>query len=227
MQRNNQDILLEVLGATAEVMGNQLQPAALMLMAEDLSEYPLDAVLNAVKRCRRELSGRLNLAAIIERVQSTDGTFGAEEAWAVMSRPEGETVVITDQMGEAMQFARHLLDDKDHVAARMAFKEAYTRIMNKARDEKIKPHWFISFGHDEWGRVRPVAEAIRVGKLQLDNALKLMSPENANDLLKLTGNENHPLYLENKQDEPRDIAEGLSKLGDLKRSLTQKLTATP
>jgi hypothetical protein len=125
MQQSEMEILLITLGATAEVMGTQLQSAALMLMAEDLSEYPLSATLAAIKRCRRELNGRLTLAVILERVQAADGIPGAEEAWALMSRPEDDTVVITEQMGEAMQIAGPLLKDGDRVAARMAFKEAY------------------------------------------------------------------------------------------------------
>ena len=151
MQQSEMEILLTTLGATAEVMGTQLQPAALMLMAEDLSEFPLTDALTAIRRCRRELTGRLTLAAIIERIQSADGMPGADEAWALMSRPESDTVIITEQMGEAMQSARPLLAE-DHVAARMAFKDAYTRIVREARDKKIKPKWFVSMGMDKEGR---------------------------------------------------------------------------
>lgn len=229
-RRSENDVLLEVIGATAEVMGNQLNPAALMLMAEDLAEYPLDVVLNAIKRCRRELSGRLSLAAIIERIQSADGMHGAEEAWALMSRPDSETVVITEQMSEAMQFARQLLNDGESVAARMAFKEAYTRIMQRARETNAKPRWFVSFGHDPQGRIQPVAEAVRSGKLQLDHALELMSPDARIEVLKLTGQNNHPLILEHRQalieqSKPLDTKSGLARIAEIKRNLAQRLAA--
>lgn len=227
MHQSEMEVLLTTLGATAEVMGTQLQPAALMLMAEDLSEFNINDVLAAIKRCRRELSGRLTLAAIIERVQAADGMPGAEEAWAIMSRPESDTIVITEQMGEAMQSARALLEDGDKIGARMAFKDAYTRILNEARERPIKPHWFVSLGHDKEGRAQPIAEAVRTGKLTLDHSLKLLSPDSKAQVLQLTGNVNHPFLLEYKQaqleeQKPLDSVTGLKRIAEIKRSLAMK-----
>jgi hypothetical protein len=227
MQQSEMEILVTNLGATAEVMGTQLQPAALMLMAEDLSEYQLPDVLAAIKRCRRELSGRLTLAAIIERVQAADGMPGADEAWALMSRPESDTVVITEQMGEAMQVARPLLNDGDKVGARMAFKDAYARIVADAREKKIQPKWFVSLGHDKEGRPHPIAEAVRTGKLSLDHSLCLLSPDSKAQLLQLTGNVNHPFLLEHRQQQleeqkPLDAAKGLKHIAALKSMLALK-----
>lgn len=226
MQQSEMEILLTTLGATAEVMGTQLQPAALMLMAEDLSEFPLTDALTAIKRCRRELTGRLTLAAIIERIQSADGMPGADEAWALMSRPEGDTVIITEQMAEAMQSARPLLAE-DHVAARMAFKDAYTRIVREARDKKIKPKWFVSMGMDKGGRAQPIAEAVRCGKLELNHSIALLSPDAKAEVLQLTGNNDHPFLLEYKQAQleeqtPIDAQTGLKKLAEIKNMLARK-----
>lgn len=229
MRQSDMEILLTTLGATAEVMGTQLQPSSLMLMAEDLSEFQLSDVLAAIKRCRRELSGRLTLAAIIERVQAADGMPGAEEAWALMSRPEGDTAVITEQMGEAMQVARPLLNEGDRVAARMAFKDSYVRIVNDARDKKIKPKWFVSLGHDKEGRIQPIAEAVRCGKLLLESSLNLLSPDGKAQVLQLTGNVNHPFLLEHKkaqleEQKPLDTKSGLQRITALKAMLAYKKT---
>ncbi len=227
MHQSEMETLLTTLGATAEVMGTQLQPAALMLMAEDLSEFSLSDVLAAIKRCRRELSGRLTLAAIIERVQAADGMPGAEEAWALMSRPEDDTIVITEQMGEAMQVARPLLDEGERVAARMAFKDAYVRIINDAREKRIKPKWFVSLGHGKEGRAQPIAEAVRSGKLLLEHSLNLLSPNGKAEVLQLTGNVNHPFLLEHKQAQleerqPLDARAGLKRIAEIKAMLTAK-----
>ena len=226
MQQSEMEILLTTLGATAEVMGTQLQPAALMLMAEDLSEFPLTDALTAIRRCRRELTGRLTLAAIIERIQSADGMPGADEAWALMSRPESDTVIITEQMGEAMQSARPLLAE-DHVAARMAFKDAYTRIVREARDKKIKPKWFVSMGMDKEGRAQPIAEAVRCGKLELNHSIALLGPDAKAEVLQLTGNSDHPFLLEYKQSQleeqtPLDAQTGLKKLAEIKNMPARK-----
>ena len=139
MHQSEMEVLINALTATAEVMGTELKPASIMLMTDDLADYPLESVLSALKRCRREVSGRLTLAAIVERVQSADGMPGPDEAWAIMSRPESDTIVMTEQMGEAMQPARPLLADGDKIGARMAFKDAYTRIVADAREKRIKP----------------------------------------------------------------------------------------
>ena len=226
MHPSDMEILISTLGATAEVMGTQLQPTALMLMAEDLSEFQLSDVLTAIKRCRRELSGRLTLNAIIERVQAADGMPGAEEAWALMSRPENDTVIITEQMGEAMQIARPLLGE-DRVAARMAFKDAYLRIVNDARDKKIKPKWFVSLGHDKEGRAQPIAEGVRSKKLLLEHSLNLLSPDGKAEVLQLTGNVNHPFLLVHKQAQleeqrPLDAKTGLQRISALKAILAYK-----
>lgn len=221
MQRSEIETLFQALGATAEIMGTKLQPMAITLMAEDLSEYPLDEVMTALKRCRREVSGRFTLASIIDRINAADGFPGADEAWALMSRPEDDTVVIIREMAEAMQVARPLLVDGDNVAARMAFRETYTRIVNEAREKRIKPKWFVSLGHDPQGRAQPIADAIRAGKLQLDHSLSLLGPDSKAELLKLTGNTSHPFLLEYKQaqieaQKPLDREAGLKHIAALK-----------
>lgn len=227
MHQSEMELLINALTATAEVMGTEIKPAALMLMVDDLADYPLDSVLAALKRCRREISGRLTLAAIVERVQAADGFIGSDEAWAIMSRPEGDTIVMTEQMGEAMQPARPLLADGDKIGARMAFKDAYARIVADARDKRIKPKWFASLGHDKEGRAEPIAEAVRTGKLSLEHSLRLLSPDNQAQVLQLTGNVNHPFLLEHRQaqleeQKPLDAAKGMKHIAALKNMLAVK-----
>jgi hypothetical protein len=226
MQRSEHEMLIAALGATAEIMQTQLQPAALMLMAEDLSAYKVVDVLAALKRVRHEVSGRLTLAVIIERLQSADGIPGGDEAWALMSRPESDTIVITRQMAEAMQIARPLLADGDKIGARMAFKDAYTRIVANAREQRIEAEWFVSLGFDTEGRAQPIADAIRSGKLSLTHSLKLLSPAGKAEVLELTGNTNHALLAEFKQarleeKRPRD-PNGRKHFEELKDFLKRK-----
>lgn len=226
MQRSETETLFQALGATAEVMGTELKPAALMLMVDDLSEYPLDSVLAALKKCRREVSGRLTLDKIIDRINAADGFPGADEAWALMSRPEDDTIVIIQEMAEAMQVARPLLNEGDNTAARMSFRETYTRIVNEARANHIKPKWFVSLGHDKLGRAQPVADAIRAGKIGIDHAISLMGPDEKAEVLQLTGNHNHPFLLTYKQAKleekrPLDRDSGLKHIAALKGLLRQ------
>ena len=61
------------------------------------------------------------------------------------SLDESETVVWTDQVAEAAAVARPILEAGDDVGARMAFRDAYERIVRERVDE---PRWFPSLGSD-------------------------------------------------------------------------------
>lgn len=153
---------------TAEVMGHELTPLAAEAMAHELASYPPDAVAAALRRCQREQSGRLTLAAIIARID--DGHPGVEEAWAMCPRDEDVTVVWTDEICAAYGVASPLIREGDQVAARMAFKESYTRLLQEARDEKRPAHWTVSVGHSLNGRCEPIVAAVEKGRLPADFA---------------------------------------------------------
>lgn len=160
--------LEEALILTAEVLGTPLSPAAAKLMLADLAPYPEPAVLEALARCRREVTGRLTLAAIIERLD--DGRPGPEAAWAGCPRDEGETVVWTEEQREAFGVAAALLAEGDRVGARMAFLEAYRRLVAEARAARRPVTWAVSLGHDVAGREGPIREALAAGRLAARDA---------------------------------------------------------
>ena len=72
--------LLQAIAVTAELTATELSKDAARALADDLDGYPVHAVLNALRACRRELTGRLTLAAVIQRIE--DGRPGPEEALA-------------------------------------------------------------------------------------------------------------------------------------------------
>ena len=162
------DLLIKAVISTAEVMGAELTEAAADMMCEDLSEYTEPAVLQALQRCRREVSGRrLTLADIISRID--DGRPGANEAWAMMPKSESETVVWTDEMCAASSFASALLHDQ--VAARMAFIETYNREVTKARAKRKPVRWWPTLGHDSAGREPVIRQAVELRRLTAEQAL--------------------------------------------------------
>src|SRR5262245_18509616 len=101
-------------------------------MAEELAHFPEGQVHGALRRCRRECS-RLTLAVVLERID--DGRPLVEEAFAMLPRTEAESVVWTEEMRQAFGSARALFAARDHVAARMAFKERYVQLVQRARDQ--------------------------------------------------------------------------------------------
>lgn len=142
--------LVEAVKGTYAVIGQAMTDTELALVVSDLSAYPMPRVLLALTRCRRELK-RITLADIIDRVPG--GHPGVDEAWAMVAKAldnEQVSIVWTGPMREAMGVALAL--SEDCVAARMAFKETYTRMVAEARAQGQAPQWTSSLGYDPHGR---------------------------------------------------------------------------
>ena len=160
--------LVQAIAVTAELTGTPLTEAGAEAMAIDLAEMPRSAVLVALRKCRRELKGRLTLSAVIERID--DGRPGAEEAWAMMPFDEAQSVVWSDEMAQAFGICGPLLDRGDKVAARMAFKEAYAGLVARSRDAGVPVRWTPSLGHDAAGRAAVINRAVEAGRLSISHA---------------------------------------------------------
>ncbi|WP_051234216.1 hypothetical protein [Halomonas halocynthiae] len=170
--------VLELVYATAEVLGQEMRPSAGMLIAEDLSAYPFDEIRRALARCRAELYGKLTLAAIIERLPSANAHLSGNEAWALAlhSTDEQETVVWTPEIARAFSAAKPVLDGRDKVGARMAFLAAYERELASAKAEARQPEWQVSLGHDPQRREIVMNDAINAGKLPAPKVANLLPP---------------------------------------------------
>lgn len=164
--------LLQAIAVTAELCGTNLSEPAARLFLQDLSSFDEKAVLKALSKCRREIKGRLTLAEIITRID--DGRPGAEEAWAMLPRDEGTTVVWTEEMCQAWATVQTLVDDGEVVAARMAFKEAYSRLVNEAREARTPAKWTVSLGHDVAGRKTVLLMAVAKRRLTAEHACSLI-----------------------------------------------------
>lgn len=164
--------LIKAVMVTAELMGTALSADGARVMCDDLDAYPEPQVMGALTRCRREVRNRLTLADIIARLD--DGRPGPDEAWAMIPRSEAETVVWTDEMAQAHGAAAPLLEAGDQIAARMAFREAYARLVTQARADRLPTRWMPSLGHDRDGREKPLREAVQLGRLQSDAVTKLL-----------------------------------------------------
>lgn len=164
--------LHEAIAVTYAAVGQELSDAALKIMVKDISAYPLEGVLVALSRCRKELR-RITLADIIDRIPG--GHPGPEEAWALVSKAlndESVTLVWTDPMREAFFVADKLADDP--IAARMAFKETYTKLIAIAREQGKPLVWNATLGTDATARVAALEEAVQQGKLSVSHVSKLL-----------------------------------------------------
>ena len=164
--------LLKAIAVTAELTDTDLSEFAARIMAKDLSGFPEYQVLNALEKCRKELKGKLRIADVIERID--DGRPGANEAWAMIPKDESGTVVWTREMAESFGIAYPLIIDGDHVAARMAFIEAYKTRCTEARNNGTPVKWEPSLGHDRNGREHVLLAAVEKGLLAQEHVARLL-----------------------------------------------------
>jgi len=204
--------LLEGIAATAEIMGREISPEAAMVMAQDLAQYPANVVVQALANLRRDAKARFSTGAIIEQIEKLqpDGRPGADEAWAMIPKDEDASAVMTQEMADALRFAQPLLDEGDKIAARMAFKDAYSRIVEQNKLAGRKPSWFPSLGQSKEGRDAALAEGVRLGRLGADHAIGLLAPDKIAPMLQSAGEEK--LALEYKLPSPEERAARIAEM---------------
>lgn len=171
MNREKELKISQALAVCAELTGTQLSDAAFSIMLDELMAYPEETILAALRRCYRELTGRLSLAAIMSRLDtglpSADEVFGLlVEGW----RNEELTVVVPEiAQIAAGQGASQLFFNHDKTGARMAFRESYERLAAQCIGQPVR--WQVSAGTDKNHLERAVMEALRQGKLSKAEAI--------------------------------------------------------
>jgi hypothetical protein len=151
-----------------------LRPSASATVAwfKAFEPFALETVLQAfVAHLRVPATGRTfpipgDIVAQIEKMVENDDRPGADEAWAtaMQGRDEAATIVWTSETAAAWGIVQSLQHDK--VAARLAFVEAYRRIVEDARRSGRGVKWLASLGSNPG--LRRTAITLAVGSGQLD-----------------------------------------------------------
>jgi hypothetical protein len=120
-------------------------------------------------------------ADVIEQISgksADDGRPGPDEAWAMCCRAsdESETVVWSEEMSQAYAVACPLMQEGDQIAARMAFKEAYWRMVEDARRVRRPVSWTVSLGHDPGKRQTALQAAETRGLIGHEDVKRLSRP---------------------------------------------------
>lgn len=150
-----------------EVMagGKVFSKRAMDMIFETLEDYPLEAVFQAIKIHTKKGKFAPSPADIVEIISERTGAkhIGCEEAWSIAleSFDEYSTVVWTQPIAEARAIASSLYFDGDKVAARMAFKDAYNRIIKTAPE----PSWMVTEGFDMARRADAIKQAVLLKRL--------------------------------------------------------------
>lgn len=138
-----------------------------------LSAYGIDDVRAALIAHMRDPAGGkfepkpAHIIEQLERAAKSDGRPGVEEAWAISiaAKNESDTVIWTRECLQAWAIAKPILDCRDEVGARMAFKEAYTRLVSEARKRREPVAWEASIGFDKDKRREAVNNAVEAGRI--------------------------------------------------------------
>ena len=199
--------VFDALTVCCEITGTELSITARKTMCADLAQYPKEQVLKALNRCRRELTGRLTLAAILQRLDT--GLPSADEAFGLLTEGwdnEDLTVVVPAiaQLA-AGSGAYALYRNGDKTGARMAFRSAYERMAA----DTVRADWTVSAGNDRAQLTAAVMAAVKDGKLTQEAAAGHLPSEAVEERLLL---ERRPLSLEDKQRGARHTAALLAKL---------------
>lgn len=119
-----------------------------------------------------------DILAKIQGAEQDDGRPGPEEAWAISiaANDEQQTLVWTEEMAQAWGVAAPVLQAGDEVGARMAFREAYNRIVESARRARQPVVWSASLGLDKDRRLGPLNAAVEAGRLKASDLPALPPP---------------------------------------------------
>lgn len=140
-----------------------------------LSSYSIDAVTAAFEAHLRDSQrGRFfptpaDILAQFEAAAQLDERPSGDEAWAIAIKAADEacTVVWTDEIAEAWGIARKVFEGGDEVGARMAFRDAYKRLVEASRGLREPVRWTPSVGHDITLRDEAMTRAVEDGRLPI------------------------------------------------------------
>lgn len=182
MKKSDFDAFAGVLAGCLGMWGKVPSPDVSVMWFRALEGYELSTLTAAFSaHIRDPENGKFepkpaHIVAQIERAMKNDGRPGAEEAWATAfaSQPEEETTVWTNETLRAwFDAGRPLVMAGDKVGARMAFKEAYIRLVEEARAARVSVQWLVSQGFDHERKRVAIGRAVEAGLIPESELLQL------------------------------------------------------
>jgi len=184
MSDDDLDELFQMLDDVHELRGiRPLSGRAKALFAQQVAEYPLRVIRAAISAHLKGPSGKYTVpmqpSHVIEEITGAmvnDGRPAVDEAWsmALQLRDESASGRATPEIIGAFAVCRPVLDTGDKVGARMAFKDAYARLVAEARAAGRPIEWILSLGRDAQRRAEAAEDALLAGHLRLEHAKPLM-----------------------------------------------------
>lgn len=167
METSDSEDFKQVLAAVFEVYDRSVSVTALRMWWQTLKKFDLAQIKGALWHHVEVSQFAPKPADVINAILSADGRPSSDEAWsiAIKAGDESLTVVWNDDICEAWGIANELLIEGDKVAARMAFKSAYERIVDDKRKLGVPVRWMPSLGSDPDNRETVISTAVERGLL--------------------------------------------------------------
>ncbi len=149
----------KIISAPVKVLFFQdLERYELRLIEAALSAHRMDPVRGKFTPKPADIEHQINIRRPVV-------WLSADEAWARAPKIEEMPAVITTEIAQALAAAAPLLADGDKVAARMAFKGCYDRLVERAKLERRGPQYFVSPGGSYEDQQAVIEEGQRQGLL--------------------------------------------------------------
>lgn len=131
--------------------GDRFTEGALELIFASLQDLELNAIKQALVRHINDPKNgkwRPNAGYIREQLERRQPLLwvSADEAWALAPKIEGQPAITNSIAVQALAVAQPQIDAGDMIAARMAFKGTYDRLVAMAKLERRSPEYFLSPG---------------------------------------------------------------------------------
>lgn len=171
---------MAVMMTTADLYGRGIKPERVAVYWNALKHRELIDIKGAINAHIQDASrGRFfPLPADVSAQLPAERNLwlDADEAWAMCPKDESASAAMCNEMSQALVVASDLIGDGDMVAARMAFKAAYNRLVGNAKADGKAPKWFPSLGLDKDGRHFAQVKAVEMTNLGLPSADRLALP---------------------------------------------------
>jgi len=150
--------------------GKKINESAMIMIFEDLENYPLELIKQCLKHHRRAAQFAPTVFDIVQLMSiNKPKHIGAEEAWAKalpMLGNDNDSFIVTKEIIEAMTLAESLWESGDKFSAARAFKEKYAQLIKC----DSSPVYYVSLGCNKGSRVLVVNEALRLNLIAKDEA---------------------------------------------------------
>lgn len=175
--------LAETLTVLCEYYAKEMGDAEAGIYISALNRYPEDAIEAAAhKHIAHPDRGRFfpKVADLMRYLPDPAAHPGADEAWSIALRlaDESDSVTTTSEILEAWLVAQPVYLVGDKIGARMAFRDAYTRLVNLSTEA---PKWTLSLGHDPDKRELERDRAISAGLLPAPDPMPTLEFDGSDD----------------------------------------------